>query len=271
MVPQFFRHLSLRAKVYLNVVLLCTVLGAVAVLSHWCLATTANLSEKALRFAGQLAALAAKVAEWTLQCRRFEKDVFLNIRTEATRAQYEKDWRNAFEQLVAAIAEFRAAATAEEDLRIAGEWAADAEQYRLALEQVFAGVRRGSIETPEQANAAIAPYKNRIRDLTTSSTEVSDRKMEKARQAERDLVELTAFFKTLILIVVTSAGIGFLIWAVLLAIDLLRPIKALSEAARRVGQGDLYPQLDLNRSDELGQLANCFNQMAARLRERASD
>jgi methyl-accepting chemotaxis protein len=269
MVPQFFRHLSLRAKVYLNVALLCTVLGAVAVLSHWCLATTANISEKALRFAGQLAAVAAKVAEWTLQCRRFEKDVFLNIRTEATRAQYEKDWRNAFEQLVAAIAEFRAAATSDEDVRTAKEWAADAEQYRLALEHVFAGVKSGSVQTPEQANAAIAPYKNSIRNLTTSSTEVSDRKMEQARQAERDLVDMTAFFKTLILIVVVSAGIGFLIWAILLALDLLRPIKALCEAARRVGQGDLYPQLDLNRSDELGELATSFNQMTAQLRERA--
>ena len=270
MVPNFFQHLSLRAKVYLNLGLLYAVLGVIAVLAHWCLATTAHVSENALRTSGQQAALAAQVAELTLQCRRFEKDVFLNVRTAANRASYEKDWREAFAQLTTAMEEFRSIATTPEDQEAAQLWARDAEQYRLALEQVFAGVQKGTMQTPEQANAAITPFKNSIRDLTTQSMETSRRKREQARQAERDLAAMAAFFKTLILIVTVTAMVGALVWTTLMALDLLRPIAALCEAARRVGQGDLYPRVDLNRSDELGQLADCFNQMTAQLRERSS-
>jgi methyl-accepting chemotaxis protein len=270
MVPSFFRHLSLRMKVYLNLALLCAALGTVSVLANWCIATVANLSEQALKKASRQAALASDVAEFTLECRRYEKDVFLNIRTPALRENYVKDWRNAFAQLTAAVEAFRDEAAAEDDQAAARKWTRLAGQYQEALQGVFRGVNEGTIRTPEQANEALTPFKESIRDLTELGRETSRRKIAEARQAENDLLEATFFFKTLILFVSLAAGIGCLIWCSLLAIDLVRPISALREAARRVRDGDPYTRVDLQRDDELGQLADCFNEMTAQLRERAS-
>lgn len=49
---------------------------------------------------------------------------------------------------------------------------------------------------------------------------------------------------------------------------ILSPIKALTEAAKRLGQGDFSPRLELKDKGEVGELARAFNSMASDL-ERA--
>jgi signal transduction histidine kinase len=53
----------------------------------------------------------------------------------------------------------------------------------------------------------------------------------------------------------------------LLAGRLVRPIKAMQVAARRIGAGEYDQRIDLTRSDELGALADEFNRMAGSLEE----
>lgn len=47
-----------------------------------------------------------------------------------------------------------------------------------------------------------------------------------------------------------------------LILRLIRPIRALSEGVKRFGKGELKHRIDLNRRDELGELAENFNDMA---------
>ena len=55
--------------------------------------------------------------------------------------------------------------------------------------------------------------------------------------------------------------------AVLTAMWLGRPLATLSTAARQLGAGDLAARADLRRSDELGDVAEAFNEMAARIED----
>ena len=50
-------------------------------------------------------------------------------------------------------------------------------------------------------------------------------------------------------------------------LSIARPIRALIGAARAVGRGDLIQRIDLKRKDEIGQLAEEFNRMAASLQD----
>ena len=65
--------------------------------------------------------------------------------------------------------------------------------------------------------------------------------------------------------------VAFLVLAVcvsaVLARRLVRPITSMQAAAARIGEGALDHRLDVTRKDELGKLADEFNQMAARLQE----
>ena len=65
---------------------------------------------------------------------------------------------------------------------------------------------------------------------------------------------------TLLILLVASAGAGFLVWR------FTRPIQELTEAARRVAAGDFNFRVpSASRSDEMGELARVFNEMLAGL------
>ncbi|GGY17075.1 two-component sensor histidine kinase [Rhodanobacter panaciterrae] len=64
------------------------------------------------------------------------------------------------------------------------------------------------------------------------------------------------------------AAIGVLLSVLaagLLAAHFRKPVKQLVDGARRLGQGQFATRLSIRRSDELGELADTFNQVAARL------
>jgi adenylate cyclase len=56
----------------------------------------------------------------------------------------------------------------------------------------------------------------------------------------------------------------------LLGATIAKPVRELSEAARRVTAGDLSTRVDLVRADEFGLLITAFNQMVCELREKQS-
>jgi signal transduction histidine kinase len=64
------------------------------------------------------------------------------------------------------------------------------------------------------------------------------------------------------LLVVLIAGGSALLVAFLLSRRILGPVEALTDAARRMGKGDLNRRVDVSARDEIGQLAEAFNGMA---------
>ncbi len=71
--------------------------------------------------------------------------------------------------------------------------------------------------------------------------------------------------RVIILALVGGIALSLLISA-LLARQLLRPIRALTDSARALGEGNLDQDVPVTSRDELGDLARTFNTMAAKLR-----
>jgi two-component system sensor histidine kinase BaeS len=63
-----------------------------------------------------------------------------------------------------------------------------------------------------------------------------------------------------------SGGLALAL-ALFLATQLIRPVRALTQAAEQVAQGDLSQQVEVRGSDELARLGQTFNQMAASLHQ----
>jgi signal transduction histidine kinase len=68
---------------------------------------------------------------------------------------------------------------------------------------------------------------------------------------------------------VLVGGIGAILvaitWGAWTSVRILRPVKALSEASRKLAQGDYSQRIPIITDDELGEMTNSFNQMAAEL------
>lgn len=71
-----------------------------------------------------------------------------------------------------------------------------------------------------------------------------------------------------ILLIALVALLASLVGALLLARNISRPVTQLAAVAERIGQGDYEVPLELNRSDELGKLAQSFQTMQQGIAER---
>lgn len=91
--------------------------------------------------------------------------------------------------------------------------------------------------------------------------------MEDYRASVAEMYRQLLFSALVAMLVILPIGYVFARW-------LTRPIAQLSKAAARVAQGDLDVWVDVNRTDEIGQLSGSFNQMVDALkqnRERLQD
>ena len=64
-----------------------------------------------------------------------------------------------------------------------------------------------------------------------------------------------------------GAGVVAILFSVVLAAFIVRPVRALTAAADRIGTGDLTARTNITRSDEIGRLAKSFDQMAMALQQ----
>jgi signal transduction histidine kinase len=71
----------------------------------------------------------------------------------------------------------------------------------------------------------------------------------------------------LLVIAGVVAGVAVLFVGSLQARRILAPVKALAEAARRLADGDLAQRVAVSSHDELGEMADAFNRMAAQLEQ----
>jgi len=72
---------------------------------------------------------------------------------------------------------------------------------------------------------------------------------------------LSAVNRSLV-VAVGAAGLAALLLTVLLSKSILRPVVALTDAARKMEKGDLTQRVQVTTHDEIGQLAHAFNSMA---------
>ena len=73
------------------------------------------------------------------------------------------------------------------------------------------------------------------------------------------------------LLAATALAIGTTLLALVSSWLLLRPLKQLATAARRIGAGDSNVSVDLNTRDEFGELAGVFNDMSSNLRRQRAE
>ncbi|HYF61760.1 MAG TPA: STAS domain-containing protein [Herpetosiphonaceae bacterium] len=211
--------------------------------------------------------LTSQVALATLLCRRYEKDLFLNLGDPAQVSAYRLLWEQAHADLLAAIAAFGVAQP--DNQAQAASWQDVADQYGLQMQAILSDIESGAITAPAQANAALAPFKDPIRHLTDSAQAVAADAAASAEAAEAGLRERLVRTFWIIALVSGLALAGALALVLVLPSRLLHPIASLHATARRFGQGDLDARAPIEHDDEVGALAASFNAMADSLASRA--
>lgn len=90
-------------------------------------------------------------------------------------------------------------------------------------------------------------------------------------ELEQKYLDLRTRTVALNLTVILAGMLLAFVGALWLVRSIVTPIHTLVEATQRLAAGDLSHRVDIKRSDELGDLASCFNRMAGRLEEQRQE
>ncbi len=126
-------------------------------------------------------------------------------------------------------------------------------------ENLLAGGGRGSLELLQRNETALYRVLAAIEAMNQRDFAAAQETAERAGR----MVETT---ERVLYTAMAAALVLSLLVAWRLAASLLKPIKALTASAVAVGEGDLDRDVPVVSRDELGRLAQTFNQMAAKLR-----
>ncbi|BDG61655.1 putative bifunctional diguanylate cyclase/phosphodiesterase [Caldinitratiruptor microaerophilus] len=137
------------------------------------------------------------------------------------------------------------------------EWQA----ARAAAERLLAGLSPG----PADRETELSRFQAHL-DRTIANLEQADDLARREMDRQLELVRAARTGIALLMILVLGVGPGMLL-VVGGYVDriLLNPVRALQEAARRFGEGDLSYRLTPRAADELGELADTFNAMAEKI------
>jgi methyl-accepting chemotaxis protein len=205
------------------------------------------------------------------QLRRYEKDAFINIDSPAKFAEYRKQWEDINVRTTERIAKI-SAVIAKADYDTTKEKAVIADigknmsSYAGGFKKVADQIAAGSIKATIDANKAISEFKDETHaseKLINEFAELADSRLQ-AMQAEIDLT--VNALKMEIPIVLAIAIILGAIIAWLLTRGLVRPLNGAVSVANALAKGDLSSNIQINSTDETGQLLRAMSNMQDSLR-----
>lgn len=257
-----------RSQLILGFAFLSFLLASVVLTSIYSFNQLRHQTRQTIQLDVRLSQLANQIANQTLLCRRYEKDIFLNIADRQQRSEYMAQWQAAFTTLQSTIARFEQVAVTADDTAQVALWRAETQRYQQAILALDQAILSGAITTPVAANEALTPAKESIRTLTDTALTTAQVKAILAEQANEELIGTTTSSIYLVVGLGLLAFVVGVVWSGILLTRLLRPIEALHVTSSKLAAGDFTARVPVARNDELGRLATAFNTMAELIQER---
>lgn len=200
---------------YLGASLGCAVLLATGLVALCQQAHLARLTHTAIHHDAVNSSCASRAALSALECRRYEKDLFLNLDDRAAKARYLCQWNHAWEALHRQLEQMRRSEASNCGPRIERCLAA-AVNYRQVMREIVARIDQGQIASPAEANRAITPFKEDFRKVARDTAAIADEYLAQADHSGT-LLERSVLWNlaTTALLVVLPSGL-IIVWTVLL-------------------------------------------------------
>jgi methyl-accepting chemotaxis protein len=264
---QVLEAMKVRTRLGLGFGVLILLLGGTAAGGWWGVTIVSGKTREALARDARVAQESAGAKAAVLELRRFEKDFIINMASSADATGYLAKWRAQDDALQARLAALEALVTSEEDRAAVATMRMERGRYDAGFRDVQARVESRALGTTQDANRAIAGFKEEIRNLERAAGELSARG--DARLAALSPLVETVQGKALALIGLFSALAlaAAVAITVLLTRGLLRQLGGepaeISRIVERVAAGDLTVRLE-DHAEAAG-IAGAVRRMVAKL------
>ncbi|HKV07821.1 MAG TPA: methyl-accepting chemotaxis protein [Thermoanaerobaculia bacterium] len=264
-----WRNLKIAQRLALALGMLLALLGLVAGMGFWGLSTLSGEAVGILRNDFQLANGFARAEVHTLNLRRYEKDILLSVGSPDKVSEYRQQWREEYGNLVEELDILGQLARSPEDLSVLQKMRNDLATYNSVFAEVLEQIRDGAVATPQQASAAIDPFKGEIRELIATAETSADRHRTNMDQTDERMVEQTRSTSWIMACILAAALLLSIFVGALLARSVTIPLHRVVGVAERLSRGDVRESIEVDRKDEMGELLASMRTMIESQRDMA--
>lgn len=206
-----------------------------------------------------------------LELRRYEKDMLLNISNKDKFSEYESKWIENIKALKETLSNTKKLSIGSENLDNLEKINPMIDQYERGMISVINNIKTGKLSDPESANLEIDRFKNSIRSLLKTTTDIYTNIHSHAKDLDKKNDEqLNNILWILFSLTVFGLFIvGFIGWFIYRQI--VQSLNDTIQVANSISQGDLTKSVIVNSRDEIGQLGIAFNRMTDSLRKLVSE
>jgi methyl-accepting chemotaxis protein len=263
------KNMRIGKRLSLGFGLILALIAGVATAGYWGLERVAGLAHEILKVSSPLVEHSERARATTLGLRRFEKDYFLNIGSPDKEADYLAKWKDQKKRLEERLDELERLAQSESDREIVRSMRKDANSYEEGFQRVLAAIREGAVKTPQEANAAILPFKDPIHALEDTAYEFANKHSKAMESVDPMLAEsvrrTNAIVFGVILVALLLAGVA----GVVITRSITGPLAQAVRVAERVGAGEVDVLIEVDSQDETGLLLKSLQGMVASLKRMA--
>jgi methyl-accepting chemotaxis protein len=209
----------------------------------------------------------------TLELRRFEKDMLLNLDNPSKFHDYQEKWKSGLSELKTDVADLESLPISVEEKQLVTELKNDLAVYEHGIDATSAAIGAGTVKTPQEGNAQLGPVKDEIHRMEDTASKFSD--SHRKIMATKD-VTISDFAKrtsiVMVIVVLVTFAVATLV-TVLVSGGITRPVKSMAAHLLEMAQGggDLTKRIDIGSHDEVGQMATSFNGFVQKLEEIISE
>lgn len=239
-----------------------TLVGVVAFAGFWGLSQMTTTVSTILEQDAKRMEHAADLESHTLNLRRFEKDVFLNIGDKDKVADYTAKWQAALRDAGEDLDNLQKL-TSGEDGQTVRTMRADLATYTGGFQGVLSSINEGTITSSQAANESIGRFKDDIRRLDSLSAELARKNVEQMNakgQVVKDAEARTRM--TMWAICLTGIVLVFLM-TVAVTRSITQPILEVVAYAEKLAEGENNLNIPMRGQDETGMLFTAMRKMVA--------
>jgi methyl-accepting chemotaxis protein len=248
------QQMTIGKRLFAAFTLVLIFLIAVAVAGQWGLATSAQTAARVLEvdFPINTAANDAHIA--VLDLRRFEKDYFINAGNKAKESEYLGKWndtRSHFESQLTAIEHLPITPEVRVQVR---DMRSGVGEYASAFMAVSRSVDAGEIKNAVDANAAITPVKDRIREVETIAQALDDASAHTMLDQKKVIASAEESARSAMIAVALIALAVVFLLGITITRSIVRPLATAVDVAEKLALGDAEQRIDVRGRDESAQL-----------------
>jgi len=263
------KNLRIGKRLSLGFGLVLALIGGVATAGYWGLERVAGLAHEILKVSSPLVEHSERARAITLGLRRFEKDYFLNIGSPDKEVDYLAKWKDQKKRLEERLDELERLAQSETDRETVRSMRKDASSYEEGFQRVLVGIREGTVKTPQEANAAILPFKDPIHGLEDTAYEFANKHSKAMESVDPMLAESVRRTNAIVFGVILAAFMVAGVVGVVITRSITAPLAQAVRVAERVGAGDVDVLIEVDSTDETGLLLTSLQGMVASLKRMA--